>query len=188
MDLHQRQIPDPVNSTISQDFAAGKSAEQTKNLQNFLEETVNPLFVGTSNLSSHGLTDYQMQLMLLEQQNKKRLLMARQDQKSMDIVDNHTSRHVEQVGFSNKRQRMDAHEKPYLEGTISEEMERPFTFSTTDVQISKPEMPYHQTISADRSSHCSTFVQNPLRDHMSIATMSDKSTEYEKVLELLFVD
>lgn len=30
--------------------------------------------------SSHALQDYQMQLMLLEQQNKKRLLMARQEQ------------------------------------------------------------------------------------------------------------
>ena len=29
---------------------------------------------------NHALQDYQMQLMLLEQQNKKRLLMARQEQ------------------------------------------------------------------------------------------------------------
>ena len=33
-----------------------------------------------SNGSNHALQDYQMQLMLLEQQNKKRLLMARQEQ------------------------------------------------------------------------------------------------------------
>ncbi|KAI1170977.1 hypothetical protein F4777DRAFT_84213 [Nemania sp. FL0916] len=33
--------------------------------------------------SNHALQDYQMQLMLLEQQNKKRLLMARQDQEGM---------------------------------------------------------------------------------------------------------
>lgn len=32
---------------------------------------------------NHALQDYQMQLMLLEQQNKKRLLMARQEQDSM---------------------------------------------------------------------------------------------------------
>src|SRR5690242_11533043 len=32
---------------------------------------------------SHALQDYQMQLMLLEQQNKKRLLMARQEQDNM---------------------------------------------------------------------------------------------------------
>lgn len=36
----------------------------------------------TSN-GNHALQDYQMQLMLLEQQNKKRLLMARQEQDSM---------------------------------------------------------------------------------------------------------
>ena len=32
---------------------------------------------------NHALQDYQMQLMLLEQQNKKRLMMARQEQDSM---------------------------------------------------------------------------------------------------------
>lgn len=36
--------------------------------------------VGGPNNGSHALQDYQMQLMLLEQQNKKRLLMARQEQ------------------------------------------------------------------------------------------------------------
>ena len=35
------------------------------------------------NGGNHALQDYQMQLMLLEQQNKKRLLMARQEQDSM---------------------------------------------------------------------------------------------------------
>ncbi|KAK5109319.1 hypothetical protein LTR62_007088 [Meristemomyces frigidus] len=35
------------------------------------------------NTGNHALQDYQMQLMLLEQQNKKRLLMARQEQDSM---------------------------------------------------------------------------------------------------------
>ena len=36
--------------------------------------------VGPGGQSNHALQDYQMQLMLLEQQNKKRLLMARQEQ------------------------------------------------------------------------------------------------------------
>jgi hypothetical protein len=36
-----------------------------------------------NNGGNHALQDYQMQLMLLEQQNKKRLLMARQEQDSM---------------------------------------------------------------------------------------------------------
>jgi hypothetical protein len=35
---------------------------------------------------NHALQDYQMQLMLLEQQNKKRLMMARQEQDSMTIT------------------------------------------------------------------------------------------------------
>ena len=38
---------------------------------------------GTPQQGSHALQDYQMQLMLLEQQNKKRLLMARQEQDNM---------------------------------------------------------------------------------------------------------
>ncbi|KAL8662261.1 MAG: hypothetical protein Q9202_004866 [Teloschistes flavicans] len=37
---------------------------------------------GVSNGGNHALQDYQMQLMLLEQQNKKRLLMARQEQET----------------------------------------------------------------------------------------------------------
>lgn len=36
--------------------------------------------VGPNGQGNHALQDYQMQLMLLEQQNKKRLLMARQEQ------------------------------------------------------------------------------------------------------------
>jgi len=38
---------------------------------------------GTTQGGNHALQDYQMQLMLLEQQNKKRLLMARQEQDNM---------------------------------------------------------------------------------------------------------
>ena len=37
---------------------------------------------GPGNPGNHALQDYQMQLMLLEQQNKKRLLMARQEQEN----------------------------------------------------------------------------------------------------------
>lgn len=35
---------------------------------------------GPQSSGNHALQDYQMQLMLLEQQNKKRLMMARQEQ------------------------------------------------------------------------------------------------------------
>ncbi|KAK3954440.1 hypothetical protein QBC32DRAFT_207803 [Pseudoneurospora amorphoporcata] len=38
---------------------------------------------GQNGSSNHALQDYQMQLMLLEQQNKKRLMMARQEQDGM---------------------------------------------------------------------------------------------------------
>ena len=41
---------------------------------------------------NHALQDYQMQLMLLEQQNKKRLLMARQEQ-AIDNDGNRTVKH-----------------------------------------------------------------------------------------------
>lgn len=42
---------------------------------------------GAANGGNHALQDYQMQLMLLEQQNKKRLLMARQEQDTMGRPD-----------------------------------------------------------------------------------------------------
>lgn len=42
--------------------------------------------VGGAGGSNHALQDYQMQLMLLEQQNKKRLMMARQEQDSMGNI------------------------------------------------------------------------------------------------------
>ena len=42
-----------------------------------------PAVAGQNNNGNHALHDYQMQLMLLEQQNKKRLLMARQEQDNM---------------------------------------------------------------------------------------------------------
>ena len=141
-----QQTPDLVNYTISQDFAAGKSVEQIKNLQNFLETPDNSLLWPTSNHLSRSQTvkggnqalhDYKVYLMQLEQQNKKRLLMARQEKEHMGIVDNQTSRHAEQVEISNKRRRVDAHGKPYVKGntyTIPEETEWPSTFSTTDVQ------------------------------------------------------
>ena len=47
-----------------------------------------PMTNGAANPSqgNHALQDYQMQLMLLEQQNKKRLLMARQEQDNINHV------------------------------------------------------------------------------------------------------
>ncbi|KAL9597097.1 MAG: hypothetical protein Q9219_005380 [cf. Caloplaca sp. 3 TL-2023] len=45
-------------------------------------ETIKVLAPSITQTSNHALQDYQMQLMLLEQQNKKRLLMAQSDQDS----------------------------------------------------------------------------------------------------------
>ena len=73
-----------INYTISQDFAAGLIAEQEKNLQGFLGNGQADLFaaqVATGLRRSHALQDYQMRLMFLEQQNKKRLLLAREEGK-----------------------------------------------------------------------------------------------------------
>ncbi|RSL63982.1 hypothetical protein CEP53_004262 [Fusarium sp. AF-6] len=51
----------------------------------------------TAGGSNHALQDYQMQLMLLEQQNKKRLMMARQEQ---DTIGNGTSPQAMRAGAS----------------------------------------------------------------------------------------
>jgi hypothetical protein len=47
------------------------------------------------NSGNHALQDYQMQLMLLEQQNKMRLLMARQEQDSITNPPGHTSTNMQ---------------------------------------------------------------------------------------------
>ncbi|KAF2206053.1 hypothetical protein GQ43DRAFT_1618 [Delitschia confertaspora ATCC 74209] len=50
--------------------------------------------------SNHALQDYQMQLMLLEQQNKKRLLMARQEQDNMSQGGPHGQAAIGAAGFA----------------------------------------------------------------------------------------
>ena len=48
------------------------------------QQHISGMFPGNMNqASNHALQDYQMQLMLLEQQNKKRLLQARRDQENI---------------------------------------------------------------------------------------------------------
>ncbi|QIW98044.1 hypothetical protein AMS68_003562 [Peltaster fructicola] len=56
-------------------------------MQNNAAANMNAQQAGANNNGSHALQDYQMQLMLLEQQNKRRLQMARNDQ---DTMNNHT--------------------------------------------------------------------------------------------------
>ena len=97
-----------IDYTISQDFTAGHSAEQVRSLQGFHGE-------GHSNESTFGpssdpalpsalshLTpqDYQMQLMLLEKQNKKRLLNARQAED-----EELAQRRAEQLRLSGRKRR-----------------------------------------------------------------------------------
>lgn len=67
-------MPNPAG--LPQGSPADQSGEMFNN--NNLRTMAQP---GANN-SNHALQDYQMQLMLLEQQNKKRLLMARQEQDS----------------------------------------------------------------------------------------------------------
>lgn len=67
-----------VNKTVSEDKTAGLEAETARLLAAAFKQEIE---VATSNRGSHALQDYQMQLMLLEQQNKKRLRQARLEQK-----------------------------------------------------------------------------------------------------------
>ena len=103
-----------IDCTISQDFAAGHSAEQGRRLRGFYgqgksdESTSGPPVERSSQFSQgtrgvHSLQDYQMQLMALEQQkNQKRLSMARQEQEEL------AQSRAKQGELSRKRQKLDA--------------------------------------------------------------------------------
>ncbi|KAE9968223.1 hypothetical protein BLS_005970 [Venturia inaequalis] len=68
-------VPGPMGAQSNMEFPGMGGRDQMQaNGQN-----------GTSQ-GNHALQDYQMQLMLLEQQNKKRLLMARQEQDNVNHV------------------------------------------------------------------------------------------------------
>ena len=95
----------PVEYTISQDRGAGNTAQVEAgyallagkdfglaNVQQQQQQQQN------TPSHSHALQDYQMQLMLLEQQNKKRLLMARQEQDSMSMRDMPSTRGFDEFG------------------------------------------------------------------------------------------
>jgi hypothetical protein len=86
-----------IEATISEDTADGQTAKLDASLKFLSDDEIQLLipsdeldddeihiieskFNGLGGGSNHALQDYQMQLMLLEQQNKKRLLMARQEQ------------------------------------------------------------------------------------------------------------
>jgi hypothetical protein len=82
--LPQHQMP---FSLFSNDI---KSLDQPSGKRSHANNSIRPgshsLMIPSSQAqpqSNHALQDYQMQLMLLEQQNKKRILMARQEQDAM---------------------------------------------------------------------------------------------------------
>jgi hypothetical protein len=82
-----------VECTISEDLAGGRTAQQDQNLK-ALHADKDQLVLrthaigedadrGVEGSGNHALQDYQMQLMLLEEQNKQRLLETRQEQDEM---------------------------------------------------------------------------------------------------------
>jgi hypothetical protein len=99
-----------IEITISEDYGDGhlKTLDATLNLlfadelelllpSTALEDDEAHLIETTRPGGNHALQDYQMQLMLIEQQNKKRLLLARQEQ---DNIENTSA-----VGVRNGRNR-----------------------------------------------------------------------------------
>lgn len=64
----------------------GNSIGEKRKFQFRPVEDISDLPVVPGSRQSHALQDYQMQLMLLEQQNKKRLMMARKEQEEMAMV------------------------------------------------------------------------------------------------------
>ena len=63
-----------VHRTISEDFSQGKLAREAVALRN----------LGSGGSNRHSLQDYQMQLMLLEQQNRKRLMHEIEERHARD--------------------------------------------------------------------------------------------------------
>ena len=114
-----------VECTISEDLAGGRTAQQDQNLK-ALHADKDQLVLRTHAISddaargveesrNHALQDYQMQLMLLEEQNKQRLMMARQEQDEMARTRKPTtepSHLADQKLSSRKRTREDDGEPP----------------------------------------------------------------------------
>src|SRR5690349_3345541 len=73
-----------VDYTISEDHSAGHAAHAESGLRMLAADPPGAFPPGfdAGVGSNESLQDYQVQLMLLEQQNKKRLMMAREEQAS----------------------------------------------------------------------------------------------------------
>ena len=93
-----RDVED-IDNTISEDVADGQLAKLDACLKLLSEDdfifflpsdeleddeihVIETVDIAAKQYSNHDLQDYQLQLMLLEQQNKRRLLMARQEQEN----------------------------------------------------------------------------------------------------------
>ncbi|KAI0146214.1 hypothetical protein GGR57DRAFT_289732 [Xylariaceae sp. FL1272] len=87
--MPNKQGPNPAGPQGQASPSMMQGADGNTPLGNFYNAEMNPQGMrqgagpGQTGGSNHALQDYQMQLMLLEQQNKKRLMMARQEQDSM---------------------------------------------------------------------------------------------------------
>ena len=125
-----------LETTISQDLADGHTANLDASLK-LLSEDNPKLFIpgdeleddeihiiGTTQGGTHSLQDYQMQLMLLEQQNKKRMLMARQEADHGPLFDQ-----VAAARESRRRFERDAIKKEQIEaaGTLKPSRNRKAT-------------------------------------------------------------
>ncbi|KAI0403448.1 hypothetical protein F4802DRAFT_599046 [Xylaria palmicola] len=95
---------DQVEYTISQDRAAGNSAQEESDYKLLTGKELGLASLPASS-SGSALADYQMQLMLLEQQNKKRLFQARQEQDAMSNPSANPFRVLAQAGESRARKR-----------------------------------------------------------------------------------
>ncbi|KAI1298945.1 hypothetical protein F5Y03DRAFT_386487 [Xylaria venustula] len=73
---HHKKALDQVDYTISQDRAAGNSAQEESDYQLLTGKGIELAGPPAESASNAALQDYQMQLMLLEQQNIKRLWMS----------------------------------------------------------------------------------------------------------------
>lgn len=124
MDIPMQNVLQPkadqtaIDYTISRDFAAGLIAEQEKSLQGFLGDgQADPVAAQGATIAAgnHALQDYQMQLMLLEQQNKKRLLLAREGRPAQEQQKYH-----QYMAATRKRPRIDTQaEQSYITSTSS---------------------------------------------------------------------
>ncbi|KAI1430061.1 hypothetical protein F5Y12DRAFT_709612 [Xylaria sp. FL1777] len=106
-DQHQKEASDQVEYTISQDRAAGNSAQEESDIKLLTGKKFDVVGLPASlakSKSNLALQDYQMQLMRLEQQNKK-LMMKRQERDTVLKPSGNPVREFAQAGESRKRKR-----------------------------------------------------------------------------------